>query len=176
VSGKLYNNRDANWTTEKAIKAIKKFVRKEHEQNLYYKSDPSRYLLSPKQQEGHPKREDRIYQSMLNLVESPMMVGIVERMSESLEMLQHLIDGKGKLTKYFALLDPTSNSTRAVVRNKSKLSTSAIVIELEKDEDIMKVFRDFLQYEFRLYDFALAVQERQYRWLRQTVHSNRPIH
>jgi hypothetical protein len=48
VSDKVYNNRDACLIIEKVIKAMKVQVSKEHKQALYYKKDPSQYLLSPK--------------------------------------------------------------------------------------------------------------------------------
>merc|ERR1712071_668743 len=80
-----------------------------------------------------------------NLLEYNVTIGIVDQMSNSLELVQHLIDSeqeaKGVFRKYGLLeKEGSENGTKSnnkdndiVMNNKSILSTSSIVKELRQD-------------------------------------------
>jgi hypothetical protein len=109
--------------------------------------------------------EDTIHLMMKNLKENNVLVGIVERMSESLEMIQGVVDVDGELDsmfEYFGKRPPGTNVTKAIKANKSRLSSEAVLEELEKDEEFMKVMREFVKYDDIVYRFALDMHMRQY--------------
>ena len=117
------------------------------------------------------------------------MVGIVERMSDSLGLIQSVIDADLEMTEYLKQLDTTTTTrtstttssnhqrqTPKMVRNKSALSTSTIVRHLQDDDDeFYAMLCDFLRYEFQLYDFALELHAKQVQRLREE-HGNRYSH
>lgn len=106
-----------------------------------------------------------------NLKEKNILVGIVERMSESLEMLQHVLDKDGELDSMFEAygkIPPGSTATKEIKANKSRLSSSEVLAEVEKDEDFMKnVMQEFVRWDAKVYQYALDMHMRQYEALQQ---------
>lgn len=181
VSAVLYNNqvhKDSKKfsTLDEAVPAIKQKVAEQREKGGYSNNGPYKsYLISPKQrqelQDGgiDLTPEEEVQLIMSNLVGNRVLIGIVERMSESLEMLHYLLDGQRDVTELFedfGMKDADGNMNR-MKKNKSKLSSSAVVKELEKDEDFMVVMREFVKFDEQLYDFALDLHMQQYRWFQQ---------
>jgi len=116
-----------------------------------------------------------------NLVEHKVVVGVVERMEQSLALIRHVLDdddgGGGGGDGHIGALGDTSgqaNNSKGglpkqrndIVLNKSKRhSTDDIVAELEKDDEFVVLLRQFLRYDADVYDFALKLHERQHEWL-----------
>jgi hypothetical protein len=102
---------------------------------------------------------------METLKENKVLFGIVERMSESLEMLQHVIDKDRELDdlfESFGMVPAGANKTEEVIRNQSKLSSSEVLAEVEKDKEFMKLMREYVKYDTMVYEFALDMHMRQY--------------
>ena len=96
------------------------------------------------------------------------MFGIVERMPESLEMLQYLIDKDNEipsLSRHFSsrvhldkiLSLPSSNRTDAIVR------------KIQEDSRLMSIMEEYLRYEITIYNFALHRHESQYKLWKATM-------
>jgi len=129
----------------------------------YSHGDPydrySSYLLAPWQRDDKPSSEQRLKRMQDNLVEMNVAIGVVERMSESFELLQYLVDDARELNRVFQSIQ----SNELLVRNKSPLSTSDLIRRLKaRDPDFERQARVVLQNEYRLYDFAQMLHQRQY--------------
>lgn len=125
-----------------------------------------------------------------NLLHYNVMVGVVERMKDSLQLLQSIVDGTRETTDFLQALDEGSRKNKnsqakdkagtgeggdatTIKINQSKLSTWQIVRTLqEQDPDFMDLMREHLKYEFRFYNFAWQVHQKQFAHLR-TVHGDK---
>lgn len=163
---------------DEAVQLVKDRVRKNVAHSVYL--DNSNYIITPAQQAKYwnttLSTEDRAKLVIQNMIENKFLVGIVERMSESLEMLQYLVDKDGELDTLFekyGKVPPGTNKTKAVIENRSKLSSSEVLAEVEKDEEFMKEFGEYVKYDEMVYKFALEQHMRQYEaFERQTAPTN----
>jgi hypothetical protein len=157
VSGKLYSNRRRGWTAEDAIKRISYEISHLYRHGGHYEKY-SKYLLTPAQREAKMSVDDKVMTMQSNLAGMSVVVGVVERMDESYQLLQRVLDGAGELDKTFRLL-----RSHKLVRNKSALSTSDIVRQLKaNDPDFERQARVVLSSEYMVYDFAAKLHELQY--------------
>ena len=169
VSAVLFMN--PTFSFHQAVARIRDQVPK-HVKNGEY-LDNSGYLITPAQIDEYRNStllmEDNIRLMMKNLKENNVLVGIVERMSESLEMIQDIVDKDGELDSMFESFGKKpagANATKEMKANKSKLSSEDVLAELEKDEEFMKVLREFVKYDDIVYRFALDMHMRQYESFR----------
>lgn len=159
---------------EEAVELVKLKVRKAVQRSRYL--DNSYYIITPEQQmklaNVRLTMEQKVNLMIQNMKEHKFLFGIVERMSESLEMLQYVVDKDGELDDLFELygmIPPGKNKTEDIVMNKSKLSSSAVLAEVEKDEEFMEIFREYVKWDAKVYQFALEMHKRQYEeFQRQT--------
>ena len=167
VSGVLYKN--PTRTLDEVVPKIKDFVMKERLKKKYYEKYSS-YLISPEQNKQFRDqgieltREQRVNLTMVNLVESNILVGIVERMSESLELIKYVIDRNndlGTMFEFFGMKDKDGQIQKQEI-NKSILSSSAVLAELEKDPEFMTHLREYVKYDDRIHVFATELHKRQY--------------
>lgn len=170
VSGFLFVNRKFHMTFAEAIKDIKLVVLDERYEGSYYLGS-DKYLTTPSQK-GHSRGfEERVELVRSNLLYHNCIVGIVERMSDSLALIQFVVDGDLEVTDQIRRLDVSKvardNRTEAMTVNKSELSTSAIVAVLQKDEEFFQILLEYLKYELLLYDYAIQIHERQVHSLRK---------
>lgn len=163
-------------TFEEAVVQIKAAARQRVESGDYL-SDIAN-LMTPVQREEFRKKnvtltpEEGANLMIQNLKEQNILVGIVERMSESLEMLQHVVDKDGELDSLFesyGKIPPGANETKEIKANKSRLSSSEVLAEVEKDEEFMKVLHEFVKWDKKVYDFALDMHIRQYEAMKQRL-------
>jgi len=165
VSGILYLN--PKLTFDQAVSQVKERVTQNVKKGNYL--DNSGYLLTPAQRLEYRNATLTMDQSVklitTNLKEKNVLVGIVERMSESLEMLQRVVDSDGELDSMFesfGKVSPGANKAKEIRANKSHLSSEEVLKEVEKDEDFMKVFREYVKYDEIVYRFAFEMHMRQY--------------
>lgn len=154
-------------TFDEAVALLKSSVTRKVKGGTYL--DVSRYLITPPQRQENRNStlttEQNAKLVMKNLKEKNVMVGIVERMSESLEMLQRLVDKDGEMDamfESFGKIPPGTNKTKTVKANESNLSSGAVLAEVEKDEEFMKLFGEFVKYHDMIYQFSLDMHMRQY--------------
>ena len=184
VSGTLFHAKDdkLDWSFEDAVEAMKSEIREYHQKkkqlNYYYA-----YLTTPEQKEYERKKKEEtkrnraIDEEMVQLIKKNVIdfhiaVGVVEYMSDSLELIQSLIDVNRDLTDDFKSLLKPPQASDSLVKNQSKLSSSKIVKALKEDEEIFKMWTEMMRHEIEIYEFALQVHQMQMKALRKK-HGNR---
>ena len=170
VSGRLFTEKQYRKelkSYEEAIERIRNHVFRERAYGRYY-DGYSPYLLTPEQKVNKPRMQDKVALVQQNLVEFPVLIGVTERMSDSLDLLRYVINQDGAVDKVFDRLDPATETKTTVVANKSSLSTSKLVESLRQDKEFWKLLQEYLKFEFPVYDFALQLHVRQVEWLHQT--------
>ena len=167
VSAVIYLRKDM--TFEQAVARVKEAAKDRLAKGQYLTNVNS--IMTPTQRDDFSKTnislspEQEANLMIQNLKEKNILVGIVERMSESLEMLQHVVDKDGELDdlfEKFGKIPPGANATKEVIKNQSRLSSSEVLAEVEKDEEFMKIMREFVKWDEMVYKFALDIHTRQY--------------
>lgn len=182
VSGKLFANKHENWSFQQAVDAIADKIQKNNNHYDGY----SKYLLTPEQKESTELREmsEKVQAMKSNLAQNPVLIGVLEEMTDSLNLIRYVInhDADPKVNRMLDMLDTsaaaatpsgkddekgstTTTTTPRSIRNKSKLSTSKIVQELQKNETLFEKLQHLLRYDFELYDFAKELHARQVQYL-----------
>lgn len=179
VSGTLFHAKQdkKDWSFEEAVETMKSEIREYHHKknqwNYYYA-----YLTTPEQKEYEQKKkaetnrnreidEEMVQQIKKNIFDFNIVVGVVEYMSDSLELIQSLIDVNRDLTDDFKSLLKPPQASDSLVKNQSKLSSSKIVKALKEDEEIFKMWTEMMRHESEIYEFALQVHQIQMRALRK---------
>jgi hypothetical protein len=164
--------RQKKLTFNEIVKHIVDEVVDKRSKNKYY-AGYSAYLLTPQQKADKLSRQARNDMILDNLVRMQVLVGTVERMTESAATLQYVLDGKRILTPLFELVSGTDagsgNSTNApnrIIYNRSThVSTSDVVKALTQNETFASILEVYLKYAKEVYQFAYQMQQRQYSWL-----------
>lgn len=174
VSGQLQINKaesnlgkEEAWDFEAALAYIVEVIRKKKGLN----ASLSAYLMTPAQKAGQNitlAEKQNLMKS--NLVDFPVIVGVIERMADSLNLIRYAInsDDNALVNKMIDSLDyqPSQNKTngstrRLLEKNKSKISTSALVREIQKDTELFAILKSSLCDEYELYDFAIDLHKQQ---------------
>jgi len=148
------------------IKYLKKKVAKIHKGG--YSDGYSKYLLTPLQMEQFsteggtkPNIETRTELILKNIVFYNVTIGVVERMSESLEILHYLMDSQH------------SRATRSIFKNPAhdneskKITTSMVMKELEKDTNLYKKMIEYVKYDTKIVTFARQIHEKQFNFVKR---------
>lgn len=204
VSGILYQiNKDTKEgegrkQMEDIVKMIKKRIRGSRKSNDYWGASFS-YLLTPSQAENagnmgaglkpttlspeERRAEAKARAAIQNLVHYNVIMGMAEKMSQSMQILKHaLVSGKFTsedrsewVTELFDeyIADESEengnvNSTKKDVRrNVSErdggVSTASVLEELRKDAEFMPIFDEYVKYEQMITDFALKMHLLQHK-------------
>jgi len=56
--------------------------------------------------------------------------------------------------------------------NKSILSSSAVLLELEKDPEFMEILREYVKYDNQIHTFAMELHRRQYQAMQKAQNSS----
>jgi len=174
VSSQLFKNKKLDevgkeeiWDFETALGYIVKVIK---ERKKSY-NGLSGYLMTPAQKVGQNitlAEKTNIMKS--NLVDFPVIIGVIERMADSLDLIRYAInsDGNALVDEMFDSLDyqPIQNKTngsrrRLMVKNKSKISTSALVREIQKDTELFAILKSALRDEYEVYDYAMDLHKQQ---------------
>ena len=169
VSGVIYANKQHKSypaTVDATVKKIKAFVTNEVKHGKYRESYAA-YLLTPWDKDKKPvTAQDRTERILQNLVRYPTVIGIVEQMDSSLELILHVIDQGNEVTSLFQLASNSGN--KGVVKNKSHgVDTKEVVAVLQEDAEFYAMLQQYLQYDATVYDFAVELHKRQHAWLVQ---------
>ena len=177
VSGTLFHQRKKDWSFDEALEAMKSEIREYNSTGRQYNKYYS-YLLTPDQKDyekdqkkltGNHRAVDKEMVQVLkkNLIDLRMVVGVVEHMSDSLEIIQSIVDVDRDLTDDFKTLLKPSSSSNSLVKNKSKLSSSKLIQALKEDKEILAMMTDMLKDEFEIYQFALKLHKIQVKDMRK---------
>jgi hypothetical protein len=103
-----------------------------------------------------------------NLARYNAIVGMTERMDESMEMLKHVLLALASEEK----IEQLERYTNGTKHNESnKVSTASVVEELKKDTDFMPVFDEYVKYERMINDYAMNMHLMQYSQMKQSAGS-----
>lgn len=93
-----------------------------------------------------------------------MLVGIVEKMSSSLKLLEFILDGTHQVPSLFQFF--LSGEQLAKVTNlASKNLTGEIVERISNDDLLLARLREHLKYELLIYEHALMIHLKQNEWV-----------
>jgi hypothetical protein len=175
VSGVVYANKQyKNYpaTVEATVQRIKTFVREEVKHGKY-RDSYSAYLLTPwDKDEQLPDIQAKVKRILYNLVHYPTMIGIVEKMESSLELIVHVVGNQSNVRSLFqqANLNSNSTSTKSLVRNKSDgVDTKAVIEMLKADTEFYGILKEYLKYDAAIYEFTSRLHDEQYQFLRKIL-------
>ena len=142
----------------------------EHQERL------SNFLITPEQrywaeQESVQWNLDRqVNLSKSNLVQNNVVVGILERLRQSLQLVQHVIDGENQLSTAFKTFSSTTgiNSIASFNMKQSRERTKAVVQAIQANATFQAMMDEYLQYEYEIYNFALYLNTIQCRLVHNT--------
>jgi len=188
VSGILYLMRNNNSKTlEDIAKKIKKEVR-HGRKHLAYWEKSLQYLLTPDQAKLFANMnttqftpESKARMAIHNLVHYNVIVGMVERMPQSMTILQHVLKSDhftgekreeyidGLFREFFSDDDEgvreegiTNSDTRMNISERKGVSTSSVLEDLRRDMEFMLIFEEYVKYEQIITDFAWKMHLLQY--------------
>ena len=167
VSGILFNHPGLEMNETTAL--IKETVSKAVKDGSYFDKYSTSFIMPIQravfdQYNIQLTPEERANLAIKNLAYYNVLIGITERMSESFKMLQHVLDEDGALDQLFESFGEKDADGNVDEKggNMSRLSTEKIVAELEIDADFMQTMREYVKYEEKIRQFALAMHLRQY--------------
>jgi hypothetical protein len=184
VSGVLYQNqkKKKGWTSADFAELIKERVLGSRDQGEYWDRSLS-YLLTP----GQSMHFDSIKTSFIatntteqfaefkakmainNLIQYNVIMGMTERMPESMKILKHVLMTNASKEQE-DLLDEQVTSKSLNVSKKGGVTTSTVREELEKDAEFMSTFEDYVRYEKMINDFAMNMHLLQHEQLIKSQH------
>jgi len=160
VSGKIFSNRHNGYTQETLVQKIKENVNEEMKKGRYSFNYAS-YMITPFQRELNISKISKVKLIMDNILQYNVVIGMVDRMSESLQLLHHLIDSKKgiiSLFRYFGMKENTKDGQQKKIQlNKSKISTLSVVQQLKNDEAFYQTFLEYVKYDQMVAEFARKV-------------------
>jgi hypothetical protein len=131
-----------------------------------YSEKYSNYLITPRQKAWVEKESARwspgrrLNLTLTNLLNANVLVGIVERMPESLELLKYILDGENELQVLFQLFS-SSEKVAKLANVASKNRTEAIVQRIRQDMSMLASIEEYLKYDTQIYEFAMQMHEMQ---------------
>lgn len=135
------------------VKETKQKVHRALQRNEYH-NKYAIYLLTPEQRDKYSGSiSEGSVQVMVNLLERNVLAGVTERMDQSMELLQNLVDNGPKATDIFQ---------ERIEANPSKLSSSTVMDELVQDVEFMSELLECVKFDQQISDFAVALHLRQY--------------
>ena len=203
VSGVLYQNKVQGRveSLEQVVTKIKKLIVNARKNDQYWDKSLS-YLLTPVQRVKGNKKSNSTLSSMAappssqakarallaiqNLHTYNVIIGMTERMPESLIVLRHVFmknspenslkDEAAAVFKKFGLVaphtdpPPGNHSTPSVSKGgvnlnhskKKHVSTSAVIAELVKDQGYLILMEEYVKYERMITNFAWTMHSLQY--------------
>jgi hypothetical protein len=137
----------------------------------------SHALITPKQMAWVERQsymmwsqERRVNVTMMNLLQNTnqLFIALVERMPESLSVLQYLIDPNNQSSSIFQFfffgIKASAWSNEASINR-----TNAIVGRIQSDIVLRSMVEEYIKYETQIYSLAVQIHDRQYRWFQQYV-------
>lgn len=141
----------------------------------------SNYMITPRQKHWVDREgllwtpERRLNLTLSNLIEENLLVGLFERMTESLEMLQLTMDREYQVPEIFEFFKSSDNVNKlANISNKNQ--TLAIVERIQKDNGMMATISEYIKYDKKIYETAVRRHAKQYRQLLSSPFYRKPSH
>jgi hypothetical protein len=144
-------------------------------QRKNYRDSYTSYFITPEQKKWADVEnielttETRTNLALNNLVSNNILVGLAEKLPESLQMLQYAIDSKNEVDNLFSFFaSPTE--TVSVMQGNNR--TKEVIRAIEEDETLHSNLRELLKYETKFYEYAQQLHEHQYKWMLEDSGNN----
>jgi hypothetical protein len=180
VSGILYErSSEEDQTLAGTVALIKKRVRGSRAAGDYWDKSLT-YLLTPGQAEEFGSNTDEFMKAtsgeisqkeqfamikaktaMNNMWKYNVIVGMTERMEQSMEILKYVFL-KNADSKRVSELDQVTDGTEINVSKKGEVSTSSVLDELKKDTEFISIFQEYVKFEKLINDYAMNMHLMQY--------------
>jgi len=174
ISGNLFKHRNNhNITFDILVQEMKSLVNDARAKGKYYNGYRA-YCLTPFQEKYKLGKMDVISTTelmMQNLIDYNVILGMVDQMPQSLEILHHELDSDGKTKRlflHFGMKDSNGNIKRPQILNKSVFSTSEFIAELKKDQEFYPNLVEYVKYDQMLVDFARKLYLLQYNAIKSS--------
>lgn len=136
--------------------------------NLRYQEKYSSYILTPEQKafveregiEWTPER--RVNLTLKNLYSKRIMVGIVDDMAASMQLLKFLIDGSNRVDSLFQFFLSDDEIAKVPGHLLTRNFTKAVVDGIKQDQTLLSKLQEYVKYEQQIYDHALSIHTRQF--------------
>jgi len=188
VSHVLYQQKQGNQnktdTLEETVEDIKKRVRNFREDGEYigslkFPQAPLmfKHLLTQEQKKQSENQEQTLEELVAlktqlaidNLMQYNAIVGITEMVPQSIEIFEHALgqivtsaSKKEKVQNFFSRYTDEDEPRKENGSSRGSISTGSVLKELNKDDEFMAIFREFVKYEQRIVDFAMDMHQKQY--------------
>eukprot|EP00977_Amphora_coffeiformis_P011489 scaffold2767_cov177-Amphora_coffeaeformis.AAC.63 len=169
VSNYVFANQTVHNSIDETADAIYEIASKKIETNKYL-DKTSNHFMSPSQkfwvddERLEWTHERRTNLTMKNLVDYGVVIGLVERFSRSLFLLQYLIDGDTDLTQMFQFFASPERIDRVNDGSitDSKAHTASIAAAIRSNTTRRLAIDEYLKYEIQIYDFAVKLHHAQF--------------
>ena len=162
------------------VSQIQVAVSKASRDRSYYEPLSSHAFITPKQMAWVERQsnilwtsERRINVTRMNLLQNTnrVLIGLVERMPESLSMLQYLIDPHFESTLIFQYFTTQTSTLDNVQRSLNR--TRSIVHSIQNDVVLRSLVEEYIKYETQIYSLAVQIHDRQFRWFQEQIVPNK---
>ncbi len=140
-----------------------------------YRDSYSSYFITPEQKKWADVEnielttETRMNLALNNLVSNKVLVGLVERLPESLQMIQYAIDSNHEVDNLFTFF-ASPIETVSIMQGNNR--TNDVIKAIEEDETLHAHLQELLKYESRFYEYAHQLHEHQYKWMLEDSGNN----
>lgn len=171
VSQLLFEHREKNLSIDDALSLVNETVLNQTRLGNYYEKS-SNYLITPDQKAWAERErvswnaERRRNLTLSNIINKRVLIGLVERIPQSLEILQYVLDERQELPKlfeYFSSIEKLNNITKLL----SKSQADAVVSKILQDQSMMSILDEYLKFETQLYSWGVKIHEKQLESMRQ---------
>ena len=176
VSNYVFSNQTVHDSVDETADALYAIASKKLNAKKYL-DKTSNHFMSPSQkfwiddERLEWTNERRANLTMKNLANYNVVIGLVERFSQSLDLLQYLIDGDGDLAQMFQFFSSPEKVDRVHKGSitVSRAYTASIATAIRTNTTRRSVVDDYLKYENQIYDFAVKLHLAQYAQLEKKL-------
>lgn len=166
VSKVMFIHQHRNLTVDEAVVLVNETVNNATFQGKKHRESYSNYLITPEQHSWIQREqvdwtfERRVNISLSNLSNKRVLVGIVERLPETMALLQYILDRNQEVTslfRFFSLNEKVSD----IMRLTTKAKTEAVTRLIRNDSVMLAAMDEFLKFDHQIYDWGLQIHNRQ---------------
>lgn len=171
VSQILLVERAGGMTIGEAAKLVNLTASRELSKH-HHRDSMSAYLITPQQKQWADLEnvewtaERRVNLTLSNLFQGHILLGLVERMDESFEMLRYAIDRDDQVRDIFTFFGSQESSSKVYqMIGNSTQRTKRVVEYILADPSMAATLKEFLKYELEIYSYAEQLHMYQYQWM-----------
>jgi hypothetical protein len=171
----VFNHSYCCETIDDSVASIRNIVSSQLLELGAYRDKFTRYLITPQQHQWLYSRgislanvERRVNLTLSNLVNNNVLVGIVENMPASIQLLRYILDGDHQINQLFHFFSDSEKIDQSVNGGQMAISnqkTTAVVAAIRQNATLLEMVNEYLKYEYRIYKYALMIHKRQDEWL-----------